>query len=316
MSTILIVVCAIVGESLAPGDYPRSIDVDGRSRTYHIHVPPTYDANKPTPLVFIFHGMGGDAPAIIQITGMSRKSDQAGFLVVYPEGSGSKELRTWEAGQRRGPDAGDHPNDVEFVRALLAELPKLLSIDTTRVYAAGISNGGMLCYRLASELSDRFAAIASVAGPTAYEIAPPKELVPVLHFHGTADRVVPWTGPAKGTPAMIRFDSVERTMSRWIEFNRCDPVPTVSAEPDRVRDATTVTRKYFAPKPGGAEVTLYLIEGGGHTWPGQPPQFAFAGRSTKDIVANDIIWEFFSRHRRLPGKEGGIDSSRPGRHGT
>jgi polyhydroxybutyrate depolymerase len=259
--------------------------------------------------------MGGDAPAIIQITGMSRKSDEAGFLVVYPEGSGSKELRTWEAGQRRGSDDSDHPDDVAFVRALLGELPKHLSIDATRVYAAGISNGGMLCYKLASELSDRFAAIASVAGPTAYEISRPTERVPILHFHGTADRVVPWTGPAKGTPAMIRFDSVERTMSRWIEFNQCDAMPTISAEPDRVRDGTQVTRKYFTPRPGGAEVILYLIEGGGHTWPGQPPQFAFAGRSTKDIVANDIIWEFFSRHRRLPSKEGETSRSdllRPG----
>ncbi len=107
----------------------------------------------------------------------------------------------------------------------------------------------MLCYKLASEMSDRFAAIASVAGPTAYEVAPPAERIPVLHFHGTADRVVPWTGPARGTPAMIGFDSVERTMSRWIGFNNCDPMPTISAEPDRVQDGTKVMRKYFAPSP-------------------------------------------------------------------
>jgi polyhydroxybutyrate depolymerase len=299
---LLVVGCAVclLSEMLLPGDHSRSMEIDGQRRTYQVHIPSQPPGPAGLPLVFIFHGMGGDAPAITKITGMTQKADQAGFIVVYPEGSGSKELRTWEAGQRRGPDDVQRPDDVEFVRRLLEELPNLVPLDATRVYAAGISNGGMLCYRLASEMSDRFAAIASVAGPTAYEVSPPTYPVPVLHFHGLADRVVPATGPAKGTPAMIRFDSVDRTVERWRQFNNCEATPTISSEPDRVVDATTVTRHYYAPKQqGGAEVILYLIEGGGHTWPGQPPQFPFAGRSTKDIVANDIIWEFFARHRRL-----------------
>jgi polyhydroxybutyrate depolymerase len=298
MVSFLLTLACSMNSSLGPGDHARSIQVDGIERTYQIHVPPTYDPNKPTPVVFVFHGMGGDAPAIINITGMNPKSDEAGFLVVYPEGSGPASMRTFDAGQHRGQAAVGRPSDVAFVRQLLDHLPTILQIDPDRIYAAGISNGGMLCYRLAAELSDHWAAIASVAGPMACDLTRPNRPIPILHFHGTADRVVPFSGPAKGTPTTIQFHSVEQTIQKWCEFNECGRKPIISNEPNSQADGTKVSRQIYRPQNGTGEIILYVIEGGGHTWPGQPPQFPFAGRSTKDIVANDIIWDFFSQHVR------------------
>lgn len=296
MSPLLLLLLTLPLQSVTPGDHLRDLNVGMMSRSYKLHVPPGYDAKQPTPLVMIFHGLGGDAEDITQISGMSKKSDEAGFLLIYPNGSGSRRLMGFNAGERRGPSAENRPDDVAFVRAILDDVEKIASVDSKRVFAAGISNGGMLCYRLASEMSDRIAAVASISGPIAMQLTPPGRPVPAIHFHGTEDRVVPIDGPAKGTPAMIRFESAETTIRTWCKFNDCIESPTIEELPDRVDDGTKVVRKRYPAKSGSAEVVLILIEGGGHTWPGQPPQLPFAGKSTRDVAANDLIWEFFQKH--------------------
>ena len=107
---------------------------------------------------------------------------------------------------------------------------------------------------------------------------------------------LPIEGPVKGKPAMIRFESAESTIHTWCQFNDCGEQPAIDELPDRTADGTKVIRKRFQPSTGSAEVVLIVIVGGGHTWPSQPPQAPFAGRSTRDIVANDLVWEFFQCH--------------------
>ena len=160
-----------------------------------------------------------------------------------------------------------------------------------------MSNGGMMCYRLAAELSDRIAAIVPVAGTMAISEAKPNRPVPLMHFHGTADRIVPFGGPKNGTPKFLTFKSVEETIKVWAEINGCQKEPVVEQLEDKAEDGTTVTKKTYSPEEGGAEVILVEIEGGGHTWPGVEPPVRFIGKSTKDILANDMIWDFFQRHR-------------------
>jgi polyhydroxybutyrate depolymerase len=155
----------------------------------------------------------------------------------------------------------------------------------------------MMCYRLAAELPGRFAAIAPVAGTMTVDMPPRPRPISVMHFHGTADTLVPYGGPDDTTPDTVRFLSVDETVRAWARANGCPSEPTIIDEPDRRDDRTTVRRFTFGPGKHDTEVILYRIEGGGHTWPGNDTVLKkVLGTSTHDISANDLIWEFFRKH--------------------
>jgi polyhydroxybutyrate depolymerase len=185
---------------------------------------------------------------------------------------------------------------VGYVAKLLDDLATVVNVDPKRVFATGMSNGAMMCYRLAAELSDRIAAIAPVAGTMAIENCQPRRPVPVLHFHGTKDGLVLFGGPDERIPKNLKFLSVEDSIRAWVKANGCPETPVVADLPDIAHEGTTVRRKTYGPGKHGSEVILYVIEGGGHTWPGRDPRFPFLGKSTRDILANDLIWEFFQKH--------------------
>ena len=180
---------------------------------------------------------------------------------------------------------------------LLDELEVRANIDPRRIYATGISNGGMLSYHLASEMSDRIAAIASVAGPMGYESCSPNRPVPILHFHGTTDTFVSIKGgPGTQRGANIEFYSLDHTISSWIDANGCDSTPDRTDMPDESEDGMQVERYTYGGGREGSEIVLYKIIGGGHTWPGRQFLTGVLGPSTMDISANDIIWDFFVKH--------------------
>jgi polyhydroxybutyrate depolymerase len=185
---------------------------------------------------------------------------------------------------------------VGYVSKLLDNLATLVKVDRKRVYATGMSNGAMMCYRLAAELSDKIAAIATVAGTMAIDDFRPLRPVPVLHFHGTKDGLVLFGGPDERTPKNIKFQSVEATIRAWVKANGCPETPVATRLPGLTRDGLAIRKQAYGPGKEGSEVILYVIEGGGHTWPGQDPRVFFLGKSTRDISANDIIWEFFQKH--------------------
>ncbi|REK10538.1 MAG: DUF1080 domain-containing protein [Planctomycetota bacterium] len=284
-------------QSLTPGDHDRRLTVDGRERSYLVHVPPGYDAGTPTPVVLIYHGAGMNARLMTLFCQMHKKSDEAGFIAVYPNGTGRTGLMlTFNAGGLSGPYAERQADDVRFTAALLDDLARAANVDARRVYATGMSNGGMMCYRLAAELSDRIAAVAPVAGTLALEDCQPKRPVPVLHFHGADDGIVPFDGPGDKTPAFLSFKSVDDSVRTWARLNGCPEEPDTRELPDVEDDQTRVTCQVFGPGTDGAEVVLYTIHGGGHTWPGVKSPLALIGKSTRDISANDLIWEFFQKH--------------------
>jgi polyhydroxybutyrate depolymerase len=117
-----------------------------------------------------------------------------------------------------------------------------------------------------------------------------------MHFHGDADTIVPFAGPGDDTPPFVRFRSVEESIRLWVKLNACPAEPAVTEMPDAENDGTRVKRRVYGPGADGAEVVLFVIEGGGHTWPGQKSPLALMGISTLDISANDLIWEFFKKH--------------------
>ncbi len=282
---------------LGPGDHTRAIVSDGMRRSYLLHIPPSYDPAKPTPVLLAFHGGGGNAKRMVSFSGLNEKSDQAGFIVVYPSGAGRlPSLLTFNAGNCCGYAMHKKIDDVAFTRRILNELETLLNIDPKRIYATGMSNGGMMTYRLASELADRIAAIAPVAGTMGLTKIHAKRPVPIIHFHGTADENLPLGGGVGKGVSGTDFISVEYSIRAWVNANGCKEEPIVEALPDKAADGTRVIRKVYAGGRQGSEVILILIEGGGHTWPGQNEHPKKLGISTRDISANDMMWDFFLKH--------------------
>jgi poly(3-hydroxybutyrate) depolymerase len=291
---------------LTAGEHTRTIAVGDLQRRYRVHVPTKYDAANPTPVVVVFHGGGGNPESMVRLSGMNAKSDQVGFIVVYPYGSGLNPERglTFNGGGCCGYAMQRKIDDVGFTRALLDDLAKVANVDTNRVFATGLSNGGIMSHYVASELSDRIAAIAPVGGPLMMDAPNAKRPVPVMHFHGTGDEFAPFKGGfgkgAAGGKGVTDFNSVDHTIQSWVKANGCKPEPEVIALPDKADDGMKSTRRTWSGGKDGSEVVLIEIENGGHTWPGMEPPVAMLGESTKDISANDLMWEFFQEHPMKP----------------
>lgn len=244
-------------------------------RSYIVHVPTGY-GDAAVPLVLNLHGYRATADIQQSYSQMDGKADAEGFVVVYPQGEGSPPA--WNAG---GCCGGATTDDVGFLAALLDALEEELCIDPRRVYVTGLSNGGFMSHRLACEMADRIAAAAPVAGTIAVDPCRPARPIPVLHIHGTADATVPYEGGwSKGA---------RETMVEWAERNGCDPTSATTFQNGDSRCET------WSGCEGGADVVLCTVEGGGHTWPGSFDVPAL-GYTTKDLVANDVIWTFFAAH--------------------
>jgi polyhydroxybutyrate depolymerase len=282
-----------------------SIVAGGLQRTFRLYVPASHDRTRPVPLVIALHGGGGTGAGMERLTtgGLNRLAGRDGFVVVYPDGV----ERHWNDGRgiAQYRSHRDNIDDVGFVNALVDHLVRTQAIDRRRVYAAGISNGGLLAQRLARELAPRITAVGVVAISMSDKIAqmrPPARPISVLIMPGTDDPLVPWNG---GEIASLlgrdhgRVLSVAQTVSAWTTHNRCPGKPDVTREPDRdPGDGTRVRREIYAPCAEGTEVALYVIEGGGHGWPGGWPYLPerIIGRTSRDIDANEVLWAFFKRH--------------------
>jgi polyhydroxybutyrate depolymerase len=276
----------------APAGGPRTLQVNGVERTYLLDVPPSYRPGTPAPLVMVFHGAGGSGRRMAPHTGFSRLAAREGFVAVYPDGL----RRRWNDGR----SAVATQDDVGFVKALLDTLERELSLDSTRVYATGISNGAMFSYRLACELPGVFAAIAPVAGATPANLAETcgrTEPVSVLAIQGTADPLLPYAGGGVGGGRGGVLSAAE-SIAFWAGVAGCGGTPAVTDEPDRVRDGTRVRVTAYSGCRDGRAVELYTIQGGGHTWPGGPRVGRSVGRVSREIDATALIWAFFARHPR------------------
>jgi polyhydroxybutyrate depolymerase len=247
------------------------------------------------PVVLALHGSTMNGPMMAWFSGLNRKADEAGFVVVYPNGTGSFSSFTWNGGNCGGLAMQNKVDDVAFINALLDDLTQVYHVDSRRIYATGMSNGAVMTYRLASELSDRIAAIAPVSGSMGTEISQLKRPVSVLHFHGTIDEYIPFLGgKGKKSTSGTQYWSVDHSIRTWVKSNGCDENPTIDSL-SKSGDELTVTRKTYTSNDG-TEVVLVVIEGGGHTWPGMRSPAETLGKSALNISANDLMWEFFEKH--------------------
>ena len=285
---------------------PReSLIYQGHTRTYLLHVPPNYDGNTPVPLVIVLHGGGGNAENIEEVTSFSDLADRDGFLVVYPDGTGKLDYRllTWNGGFCCSYALENNVDDVGFIRALIHHLQQNYSINASRIYATGISNGGIMSYRLGAELSDILAAIAPVAGSiggqaseqeSLWRIPEPRSSLSVIIFHGTHDTRIPYDGgrPTENdTKGAYSYLSVNESVSFWVTYNACETPPERNIS---ISD-TIITDTYTGGK-NNSSVVLYTIINGTHSWPGGSKGWNGGDEPTMQLSATEIIWEFFNDH--------------------
>ncbi|HVU52023.1 MAG TPA: PHB depolymerase family esterase [Polyangia bacterium] len=273
-----------------PGTTERHLSVDGVERKYLVHA--GGPAKPGRPLVLVLHGMGGRAAEIERRTRQTFDviADRYGAVVVYPQALGSP--RRWTDGWISAAPGAPLPDDVRFISTLVDALAGELAIDRRRVFAAGLSNGGMMVHRLGCERPDLFAAIAPVSGGMAYDVAracasgPP---VSVLAMHGTDDAIVP-------------FDQdIRASTATWTKRDGCPEAPRSSRLPDLdPHDGTQTRVDEYGPCAAGTDVVFYTIEGGGHAWPGGESIWGLRrrGNTPDDFDAGAVIWDFFQKHPR------------------
>lgn len=282
-----------------PHTVDGSIEVGGLTRTYRVHVPPALPQDKPAPIVIVFHGGGGAGQGMDALSGFNALSDREGFLVAYPDGL----YRNWNDGRDASVSRAhrEKVDDLAFVAAMIDAIGKDHPIDPRRIFATGISNGGIFSHYLAANLSTRIAAIAPVAGGIAdpfHERFRPEQPVSVLILQGTEDPLVPYHGGdiAKGRGKIVDTDEAVR---KWVERDACAKEPATDEIPDKdPKDGCRAKRATWSKGRDGTEVTLVTIEGGGHTWPGgfQYLPERWIGRTCRDFDASEVIWEFFAKH--------------------
>jgi polyhydroxybutyrate depolymerase len=274
--------------------FSQTLTVDGRERTYQVNLPPTYYQSQGLALVLALHGGGGSAEQFEATNLLTAKANQAGFVVVYPDGlpAGALRLRTWNAGGCCGGAVENNFNDVNFISRLidklLADYPNL---DPKKVYATGHSNGGMLAYRLACELPNKIAAIAPNACTMVARQCNPARAVPILHLHSENDQHVPYRGGVGNGLSGAYNPPLDSVFRVWAVKNAC-------RTPNQLVINQVGYRLFrWANCQGNANIDFYLTKDGGHAWPGGLPGSDRGDPPATSINANDLLWAFFQQHQ-------------------
>lgn len=289
-------------------------------RAFTLHLPAGFDGSTPLPLIYAFHGGGGNRRTADGVTCpggdlddpacLTAKATAAGYAVVLPDGTGTRPIRnvrTWNAGGGTGDlqcvsgaACKSGVDDMAYLDDVQAEVERIAPVDQARIYATGLSNGAAITHRLACERPARMAAIAPVGGNNQFAAgggACPGG-VALMQLHGTEDPC--WKFEDSREACAQRDDKlkigVDTSMEGWRARNGCDPTTTETAIADTADDGTTSTRIRF--DGCDADTELIRIDGGGHTWP-QGHQYlgeGTVGRVAQDFDGDDVILEFFDAH--------------------
>ena len=277
-----------------------ALEIAGQRRTFRAYVPAS--RSRPLPVILVLHGGGGSGAGMEWLTqrGFNRIADRDGALIVYPDGIG----KGWNDGRSdlKSVAVRKHVDDLAFLRALPHELAVLAPIDSRRLYSTGISNGGLMSYRLACDAADIFAAVAPVAANLSTELArrcQPARPIAIAILEGTDDPIMPWSGGAIRVLLSTRGTvlSTGATAARWLELDKCSAFDKPQLT-DAVKSDGTAIAEYRAHCAGSAEVVLDEIRGGGHTWPGGVlylPELLI-GRVSRELDADEAVWRFFQQH--------------------
>ncbi len=277
LSAIFLIKCLTISTQIS-----FSFVHDGLQRSGLVYIPQQEPPAGGWPVVFVLHGFTQTAQGIMGYSGMNSVAEEENFIACYPNGINF----SWNVGFTAAAT-----DDVNFIETLIDSLSAVWLINPQRVYACGMSNGGFMSYRLACELDNKIAAIASVTGSmtaATFSNCGPARAVPVLEIHGTADAIVPYAGSNGILP-------IPEVLQFWRNHNGCPTAATISNLPDIVSEGSYVEKQLYVPCNGGSSLEHLRIVGGGHTWPGSTGVSGI-GNTNRDISASREIWRFFSQY--------------------
>jgi polyhydroxybutyrate depolymerase len=281
-STTQVVAAARCGAPHAAGQTAETFTFQGRPRTYQQYVPRLYDGRTNVPVVFDFHGYGSSAAQQMVYGDFRPLADRDTFLIVAPDGQGAS--RHFNLAGEPGLQ-----DDVAMVNALLDHIEATFCVDVNRVYATGMSDGGAMSSTLACKEAERFAAFGPVAVMFYLPGCAGQRDVSIVSFMGTADPVVPFNGGRISCCGQANIGAAPDTMARWAAHDGCNAAVTE----DRL--SSEVRRRTWTGCAGRSGVVFYIIDGGGHTWPGSIA-LPRLGLTTNQINASATIWDFFLAH--------------------
>ncbi|MBW6466964.1 MAG: hypothetical protein K0B06_10700 [Brevefilum sp.] len=259
----------------------------GERRRYLLYVPESYNPERSTPLIINIHGLVQWPANQMRVSQWNELADEHGFIVVYPSGTGVP-LR-WRV-------TDDPEKEIAFFSDLISKLEGEYNIDSTRIYANGLSNGGGMTMLLACRLSDRIEAVGMVAGAfqSTCEDNAQRRPVPAIFFHGQEDPIVPYEGGAYERTG-IPLPNIPEFVAAYAQGNGCHPTPTTLMETGNVSGIR------YAACHQDADVVFYTIRDGGHNWPGGSPLPEWiTGKTSQEIDATQLMWDFFQEYSLKP----------------
>lgn len=277
------------------GTVKGKIKVDGKQRSYLLHLPKGYYTDDESlPLLVSIHGRLGTGKQMMESTGFNEIADREKFIVVYPDGLD----RSWADGRGETPSDKNEIDDVKFISALIDHIAEKYRVDTTKVFAMGHSNGGAMTNRLGFDLSDKLAGIASVGANVSSEMVnqfSSGKHIPVLFINGTADEFIPFDG-GKGKMTDYVYPPVMDIFNKWLNFNECVNVKIDTL--DEVDDGASAI--FYSYECRNAPVKMIKVVDGRHSYPGgndQLPEW-LVGRHIEEINASEEIWKFFKENTK------------------
>lgn len=290
---------------LGSGNHPLKMTVDGRERTYILHVPSAAQDSQPLPLIVVLHGSYGTGRKMQLALGFDSYADAYGFYVAYPDAyqtPGENETARWNDGRGTLESSDQDIDDVAFLTGMVSEIGSLVAVDRSQVFVTGASNGGIMSYRLGCETSGVFTGIAPVIANIAepiYGTCQPQPAIKFLAINGDADTFIPFEGGEVCSDVSRLFceggfvRSFSESVGRFAVANGCAASPQITILPMVIEDGTFVEEQRYTNCASGASVSGYIIHNGGHTWPPLKGQLDGSGQPTGNLDATELIVKFF-----------------------
>jgi polyhydroxybutyrate depolymerase len=312
-------------------DAQEEVEIDERTRTFVVHLPQAYDSQQHYPVVILLHGRDQDAAQMARLTHFNEFADKDGIIAVYPNAVsgrwniGASQVQPYRRGpyRRRGIYGPGYPppgprrepgqrrpglgaaEEIPFFNRMLDKLATHYSVDTRRIYAAGLGEGGFMALRMGCNMADRVAAIAVVAAamPRTLNCVPSRP-IPILLISGTDDPIVHYDG-GRYKEGLLHLLSAEDSAKEWARLNRCSEKPTESKLPSLQKGGKDTKVYLFDGCRENAQVALYALKDGGHTWPGGEQYMSEkeVGKTSNALNANETIWSFLVT-RKIEGESG------------
>ena len=303
LASVSVILALVAGAFSFPASGPTAAGAAAASptanRPYGLKVPDGYDGGHPIPLVVLLHGYTSNGAQQAAYFGLAAEADRAGFLLATP--NGTRDLlgnRFWNATDACCDFFHTGIDDVAYLDAVIGEIEQKYPVDRARVFLVGHSNGAFMAHRYACDRAGTVAAIVTLAGMTWKDQvrcpagspggsgASPGAAVSVLHVHGRNDSTINYDGGA--TPEGTYPGALE-TVADWAAKDGCTGALAATGrrfDLDRTVPGDETAESAVAGCPGGTGVTLWTIEGGGHT-----PAFndSWAG----------AIWSYLTAHPKV-----------------